>query len=345
MATITLDEVAKIAGVSKSTVSRVINNSSRVAPEVSRLVLDAMKKMGYQVPARRPGPKAAGRKGLRTGNILLLMLGMSAGEQFLGRGYPELLDGIENTTRDSGLKLIFSGIDRDGVIPAALDEDEVDGVLLFGRSNSLSEAAGARLKDIPTVGLMRGFDELSGQIDRVLYDNAMVGPMAADYLAKRGHKCVGFWNIDPLHPAFIPRLRDFTRAAPKTGLEVVSLVADHTPETFREELAQYKALSERLVAAAGKITGLFVAADYQLPQLYHTLELQGIRPGRDVDFIACDNVPFFLDHLTPPPASIDINLKLVGRRGVEQLLWRIANPTLTNRCTMLIEPVLVPARD
>jgi LacI family transcriptional regulator len=341
----TLDEVAKIAGVSKSTVSRVINNSSRVAPDVSRLVLDTMQKIGYQVPARRPGPKAIGRKGIRTGNILLLMLGMSAGEQFLGRGYPELLNGIENATRESGLKLIFSGIDRDGVIPVALDEDEVDGVLLFGHSHSLSQAAGARLKDIPTVGLMRGFDELRGQIDRVLYDNAMVGPMAADYLAKRGHKCVGFWSIDPLHPAFIPRLRDFTRVAQEIGLEVVSLVADHKPETFRQELAQYQALSERLIAAPGKITGLFVAADYQLPQLYHSLELKGMRPGKDLDFISCDNAPFFLDHLTPRPASIDINLKLVGRRGVEQLLWRMANPAICNRSHLLIEPVLVPAMD
>lgn len=345
MATMTLDEVAKVAGVSKSTVSRVINNSSRVAPEVSRLVLDAMQKMGYQVPARRPGPKAAGRKGIRTGNILLLMLGASAGEQFLGRGYPELLDGIENTTRDCGLKLIFSGIDPGGVIPAALDEDEVDGVLLFGRSTFLSEAARSRLRDIPTVGLMRGFDEIRSHIDRVLYDNAMVGPIAADYLARRGHRCVGFWSIDPLHPAFIPRLRDFTKAAQDRGLEVVPLVAEHKPETFRQELAQYQAISERLAAAPRRVTGLFVAADYQLPQLYHTLELKGIVPGKDVDFISCDNASFFLDHLAPRPASIDINLKLVGRRGVEQLLWRMANPTVSNRCSVLIEPVLAPAPD
>ena len=95
MSSSTVDEIARLAGVSKSTVSRVINNSSRVDPALAQSVLATMNRVGYRPSTRRPGPKPVSRRGVRTGNLLLLFVGhrIAAGHQWPGS--PELLRGIE----------------------------------------------------------------------------------------------------------------------------------------------------------------------------------------------------------------------------------------------------------
>ena len=70
-------DVAKEAGVSKSTVSRVINSVPGVTEGVRQNVLDAMERLGYQPSVRRPGPKPISRKGIRTGNVMMLVMGWS----------------------------------------------------------------------------------------------------------------------------------------------------------------------------------------------------------------------------------------------------------------------------
>lgn len=239
MPTATLHEVAKIAGVSKATVSRVINQSPRVAPAMAQAVHKAMESMVYQPPASRRGPKPLSRKGIRKGNLLLLLLGfpLSAGHRF--NSYPAILDGIENCTRHNGLKLLMASIEDDTALPAALNAGEADGVLLFGDTAVLTPAARAKLQDLPVVGLMRGMDALRGLIDRISYNNAAVGPIAAQHLLGRGHRRLAFFNTDPRHPAFIQRRDDFAAAAvaaAPAGAPLLALVSRQRPPDFRQEL-------------------------------------------------------------------------------------------------------------
>jgi LacI family transcriptional regulator len=338
----TLDQVAKRVGVSKATVSRVINQSPRVAPELMRSVREAMERIGYQPPRHRRGPKPKTRTGARTGNLLLLALGFPDSDPYGTQGYPFLLRGVETAVHENGLKLVLASLNRDGTLPVALDPDEVDGVLLFGKAEALSASARARVREMPAVCLMRGFDEFRGQLDRVVFDNSAVGPMAARYLAERGHQRVGFYSINPTHPAMIPRQQDFTAIAAAAGLEVIPYVSEHPFENLPQEIAGHHQLAQRLATESRRITGLFIPADYWAPYVYQALSACGIVPGRDLDIISCDNVPLFLDPLSPRPATIDINLPLVGAMAVRHLLWRIANAGMKNPVELSVEPVLVP---
>src|SRR5215831_10072941 len=105
--------VAKVAGVSKSTVSRVINNAPDVKPEVARLVLDAMRKIGYQPSPVRPGPKTSDRRGVRAGNVLLLAPGFSAAELYQLPVFPTILHGVEQEAVDAGLSLSLASLTPD----------------------------------------------------------------------------------------------------------------------------------------------------------------------------------------------------------------------------------------
>jgi DNA-binding LacI/PurR family transcriptional regulator len=340
MATMTVMEIAKLAGVSMATVSRVMNDSPRVAPAVAKTVRDAMQRAGYEARTRRT-PKRDSRTHLRTGNILLLVCGHPIDRI---AGYPALLRGIENALRDNRLKLVLASFENPSTLPIALDANQVDGVLLFGRPESITPAVWDKMKRMAAIGMLRGFDECHQRIDCVIYDNASVGPLAARYLIERGHQRLAFFNSDPSHPAMIARLHDFKMAAAETGAQVVPFVSSIRPEDVRQETAVYQSLTDRLLAESPRIPAIFVAADYQAPWLYASLEARGVSPA-EFDIICCDKTPLFLDRLVPRPASIDINLELVGYNAVQQLLWRLSHPKVINRIKTFIEPVLVPGEE
>ena len=88
-------KVANVAGVSKSTVSRVINHSGEVAPARAEAVRAAMRSMGYSPSMRRRGPKPLARRGIRTGNIAMLVMGMRPADLYRLPVLPPLLHGIE----------------------------------------------------------------------------------------------------------------------------------------------------------------------------------------------------------------------------------------------------------
>ncbi|HAI12046.1 MAG TPA: hypothetical protein DCM28_10105 [Phycisphaerales bacterium] len=337
-----LDHLAEKAGVSKATVSRVLNGSSQVTAQAKATVMKVVKETGYQLPPRRrKRQKVARTPKLRTGNILLLNVGDQPVVDLRSTGYPDLMRGVENETQTHGLKLVLASLYPDGPLPAALKTDAVDGVLLYGRNDQMSQAAMNRLKQLAVVALMRGFDSLNGPADRVLFDNAKVGPLALDYLVSRGHKHIGFYNVDPKHPAFVARLADFKARALQHQVAVTEFISPDTPTGLRAETAAFRLLINKWQKKHPQVTGFYVACDYQLPQLCTAMDGLGIEPSAKCDLIGCDNMALFLDQITPRPASIDINLELVGRRGVQQLLWRLTNQNVKNPIKVLVEPVLV----
>lgn len=338
-----ITKVAHLAGVSKSTVSRVINQSAKVAPEVVKAVQSAMAKIGYQPPLRRRGPKPLSRRGIRTGNIALLAMGMPAADFYRMPVFPSLLHGVERALAEQGLNLILANLGQSEGLPAVLATGQADGVLLWGRWDAMPDSIRARLREIPIVWIGREHSDDEGEFDHVFYNNAAVGPLACRYLLHRGHRRLAFVDVVPEHTAFAQRHRDFVAAARKAQLEVAVAAVDRSGRagTF----SSYLALVDQFTQKRATPTGMFVPTDALLPELYHALRERDITPGHDLDIVSCDNEEQFLSRLSPRPATIDINLDLVGRRGVQQLLWRMRHPEQKNRISVLIEPTLVePAR-
>jgi LacI family transcriptional regulator len=339
---ISIIDVAQMAGVSKSTVSRVINQVPGVNAEVVRNVQAAMERLGYHPSARRRGPKTISRKGIRTGNILLLVLGYKVADLYRMPVFPALLQGVEAAVREAGLYLVLAAYHPDESLPAALGGNQVDGALLFQPSAGLQPAPSAiksRFERLPTVGLMRGFDEPWPRMDRVLYNNSSVGPLAARHLLNRGHTKVAYMNIERDHPAFVERQRTFSNAMREAG----GTVSEHICARPRDQIFSDTQEFETLVKSMGanQVTGLFVPSDAQLVPLYNALERAGIQPNKNLEIVSCDNQPQVLNRLSSKPATIDINLEMVGRVGVQWLLWRLGHVDQVNRITLYVEPYIV----
>jgi LacI family transcriptional regulator, galactose operon repressor len=106
-------------------------------------------------------------------------------------------------------------------------------------------------------------------------------------------------------------------------------------ESVDSLVQQFMSLSERP-------TGIFVADDMQIALIQPALQSRGLEigPGK-TELISCNNEKPYLVGLSPKPAVIDIRVESIGRRGVEQLLWRLQHLEVPERVIATIEPFIV----
>ena len=337
----TLHTVAKAAGVSPSTVSRVINHHPRVAPETAKIVNAAIERLDFK-PALRG--RRVGRQtnetvtsSERRFSIIMLIIGHGGTE--LSPGFEGLMRGVSSAANDLGVDLAVKFCADPRRIDLPDNGAFPDGLLVHGEIPAVE--AQARLQHIPCVWLMANRERPSWG-DSVLPDNTSIGEIAADYLVGRGHRQVAICNVDWLSWSMEVRSHAFHRAAEARGAEVIVI----DPMTAgRSDMAKYNAaeVAEQLAALSHQPLGLFVAEDRQVMPLYLELRNRGLSagPDGDVDIISCNNQRAHLVGLDPVPATIDIRIETIGYRGLELLLARLRSQTHRERVRTLVDPALV----
>ena len=334
-----ISKVAKLAGVSSSTVSRVINNHPRVAPETAQSVRRAMQTLGYTPSDRRPGPKPSSRARSGVADIAFLVLGTSRNRAT--PAFQDLLRGVSMAASRHELNLIFHHVPDPNRLPPRVLDQRIDGMLLHGATPG--EETRERLRRIPTVWLMGNLRRPDWG-DQVLPDAYEIGELAARYLTGRGHQRLCYLNLDAGHWSLRMYGHAFTSAAQDLGVHVDRVEQpsdasggywhDFRPESVDTLVAQYMALSPRP-------TGIFAADDMQVAILQPALQKAGVEVGRGIDIISCNNEQPYLVGLQPRPAEIDIRVESIGRRGVDQLLWRLEHPDVPERIITTIEPMVL----
>jgi LacI family transcriptional regulator len=341
---LSIQKVAQLAGVSISTVSRVINAHPSVSPETLKSVRQAIVQLGFRPAKRRPVTTRTGTTPVRhrTATIAFLVFGTTGAAP--APAFSRLLQGVSGSVNSHGLGLVFGFASDLTQIPRTIREREVDGVLVHGELPS--PAVQARLKGLPTVWLMANRQRPTWG-DQVLPENTVVGELAAKYLLGRGHRKLAYVGTPQRAWYLGIRSLSFRTAAEEVGASVRTLLA---PERSASDLWQGDGLPEAAEALADQIaglpdgpTGLFVAEDRLLPALYGALSRRGIHAGSDLDIVSCNNEQPHLFSLQPAPATIDLRTEAIGRCGVERLLWRMEHPQ-ADRARMMIEPLLVEPR-
>src|SRR3954453_23592140 len=207
-----ISEVAKLAGVSSSTLSRVINNHPGVAPETAQNVQKAMQTLGYTPSERRPGPKPSFRSRTGAANIAFLVFGASRNRAT--PAFEDLLRGVSLGASRNDLNLVFGHVADVNHVPSRLLAQQVDGLLLHGMPPS--GEASERLRRIPTVWLM-GNRQRPEWGDQVLPDPFLIGELAATHLVGRGHRELAFLNMDAGHRQLHMYGQAFAAAAGEAG--------------------------------------------------------------------------------------------------------------------------------
>ena len=335
-------KVAKLAGVSHATVSRVINHRTDVSPETARRVRDAMEQLQYVPSAKRRGPKPKS-SGIRTGNIGMLFFGETP-TLAASPVAALVLHVIQDRLASNGFNLMLGQVSSSSGLPPIIANGQVDGLFLHG-SPPPSDIRQQLSRYSACVWLLSQRQQLGYWGDRVAPDDLQIGTTASRYLIDRGHRRIAAIHCDATHLGFSTRTQGFQAEARKADIPFFILANESATRATINDSArantQFDELIDQLVSTDGPMpTGLFIPRDALTIRMYRALRMRGIKPGRDIEIVSCDNIPA-LEGLDPRPATMDIQPEEIGRRAVEQLLWHIRDRHAPMSVTSLVEPILV----
>ncbi len=174
-----IKDIARMAGVSEATVSRVLNKTARVSRETEKKVLSAVKKSKY-----RPNKMARGLR-QKDGRLIGLLV-----PEIHHPTFSEIAAHVEHFARLQGLNLMLGGTGSNSDTESRIINDMVDrnanGIIALRVSNRSHAAEVLEKYSIPFILLDRA--ELDSSFPYVMTDNVTAGRMAARYLFDRGHR-------------------------------------------------------------------------------------------------------------------------------------------------------------
>ena len=288
---IKIKEVAQLARVAPSSVSRVLNDHPDVSAEMKERVLRAAEQLGYQpnflAQSLRTGATRTVGFVVRDISIPLFAGIVKGAEQELeSYGYSVLLT---NSLQNSALEAKHINV---------LRQRRVDGLILSLQSEASAETFNALHNvQVPMVLLDR---ELAGfPADAVLFDHASGVRQAVRALAGLGHRRVGLLVGPPETRASRDRIRGFTLACEDAGIPAGwdNIVQLGTISSEAVGRATASLLDQPLAHTA------LVAGDAQLGiALLAAMNERKLRPGRDISIVICDELELF--RLMDPPVSV-----------------------------------------
>ena len=273
---ITIRDVAERAGVSASTVSRVLNKTAQVASDKQAAVLRAVQLLGY-----RPSVVAQELARGRSRAFGVLPQGMSS--PFYGR----LMKGVEQGLRGSGYYPIFASGEQPAEESQAVElflSHRVDALILMG--GRLGDEEVVRLAErIPLVAIGRSLRGLEHRCVRV--ENRAGGYKATRHLIDLGHTRIAHLTGLPWHTDAIARRQGYEAALADAGMAFdPSLVV----EGDFEEQSGYTGI-ETLLAGGVRFTAVFTGNDQMACGAGLALLRQGLRVPHDVSIVGFDDQP------------------------------------------------------
>mgnify|MGYP003675331421 CR=1 FL=1 len=173
--------------------------------------------------------------------------------------------------------------------------------------------------------------------------------MAAEYLAKQGHKTVAVLTTEPSYSANVRRLQAFIERAEELGLTAHRVLGADVPGVSYLEIdplnSETEQLVRRLTEQTPRASGLYIPVDHFAGAFFRTLRNAGLERRKDFEVILGNYNPLIYNNLEHHPASIDINLPTLIHKVIDHLVWRVENPDSSGRIGVSVSPTLRPALD
>jgi len=302
-------DVARRAGVSQKTVSRVFNNEPYVSPELRRRVLEAAEQLGY-----RPNNAARVLASGRTRSIGVITPGTAL------YGPASLLVGIERAIRRTGYALhVVNTAEGDpaGVASAveSLLKQGVDGIVI---SEPVDDGGDPVQVEVPVLVLGAPPAFLAPHVVRTGVDAEALARAATEHLLDLGHQTVHHLAGPPRWYAARDRLAGWEAALAARGLS-------SPPAVGGDWSAASGYAAGRELAADPRVTAVFAANDDMAIGLIRALTEAGRRVPGDVSVVGYDDIPVAA-YMTPPLTTMRQPFDAVAQEGLELLLYAIEKP-------------------
>jgi LacI family transcriptional regulator len=331
---ITSFDVAKKSGVSRATVSFVLNNVSsiHISEETRKRVIDVAKELGYH-------PDSAGRK-LASGrsSTIGLVIRQNREQVYADALLPQVVLGVGQAAELQGFQIILKALDpgnRDGYMHLIL-ENHVDGIILSGPQQNDLEIIDLFNEGFPTI-LM---GQLPGsKVPFVDIDAVAGSERAVNYLIQNGHTRIAMITNAPLeYTSAQQRLTGYRNALAAANLEAdQSLLrqGNYTPASG------YAAMQE-LLAIGENPSAVFVASDVVAIGAMQAIKDARLRIPEDISIVGFDDIPL-ADFFDPPLTTIRIPSYGLGWTAAENLINMIQGKPL-EQPEVLLESELILRR-
>jgi len=323
-----MKDVARLAGVSTSTVSHVINKDRFVSEAIIEKVEAAIKTLNYA-----PSALARSLKLKQTRTIGMLITASS------NPFYSELVRGVERSCFERGYSLVLCNTEGDEQRMnrnlEMLMQKRVDGLLLLcTETHQPSLDIIRRYPSIPTV--MMDWSPFEGDSDLIQDNSLLGGDTATQYLIDKGHTRIACIT-GPLDktPARL-RLEGYREAMARSGLTVP---ADYEVIADFEFGGGFDAM-QKLLAHATPPDAVFIGNDAMAVGAYQALYQAGLHIPEDMAIVGYDDIEL-ARYMTPPLTTIHQPKDELGELAIDVLINRMAEPELTQQRLQLTPELMV----
>lgn len=329
----TIEDVAKAAGVSITTVSRVINSNYPVKKETKERVQRVIDSMNY-----RPNPLARGLINKKTNTIGVEIPGMT------NMFFTEVLQGIETDIKRRGYDIFVTSTEGDASMEKnctrKLTEKLVDGIIVIDpqtenmKSGYFEKAA----SQMPFV-FVNGYHE-NINANFVISSEEKGTRQALESIISCGHTKIAFLRGGTSHSYELKEsiYREFMKSIKEEPIIIFAEegnsidVVENTSKKIQELSKKYN---------YGKdITAFFACNDLMAVGIMNGLNALGISVPKDVSIVGFDNI--ILSQMTVPKlTTVDQNMRLLGKRAAEMIMNLIDTKLLYNNWKY-VDTFLVP---
>jgi len=339
MVKMTMADVAREAGVSKSTVSQYLNGRYEYMSSTTKdKIAVAIQALDY-----RPNVLARSLKQKRTFTIGVIVANM------LHQFSLEVCRGIESYCREQGISVILCNTDED---EAREQEDlellrakQVDGVIAFPSGQLKPLYQKLVQEGFPLVFVDRKLEGV--QVNRVVVDNEQAAYTATEHLIKNGHQQIAMLTAPLSISTRVERVQGYTRAMREKLPQITPMILSDEVRQLRHQLSTW-ADQQKLP------TAMIAGNDLVLLEILAFLKDHQLQIPQDMALIVFDNIPF-AELLTPTLSTIVQPSHDMGRQAAEMLIASISAestrqepPAIQEKqfnCTLMIRESSAPLID
>jgi len=304
---VTSQDVANLAGVSRTTVSFVLNDvkSFNISSETRQRVRDAAESLNYIPDASAQA--LASRRAKAIGLVMTRSPHHIATDAFL----PQIIGGLMEVIKDNKLRLLIEYVEAEHQDRAYLElarAKHIDGMLLL--TPRIDDAGLKKLEqvDIPTVlmGHLEGSNLCSVDVD-----NQLAAQQGVQYLLDLGHTqiaCIS--NAPPSYAASPERVLGYKNALVSAGIppdDELIRYADFDPQSGYEQM-------KSLLESGKKFTAIFVASDNVAIGVKAALREAGMQIPEDISLVGFDDIPW-AQYADPPLTTVHLQAQELARRA------------------------------
>lgn len=296
---VTREDVAKLAGVSGTTVSYVLNNTKQVTPEVRQRVWDAAKQLNYH-----PSLLARGLATRETKHIAIIVKNLQ------NPYYTAIQEGIQTiAAREGYIVSVLSAHESPVADMNILLSRGIDGVIIAS-----SSAGGFKELLKPNAPMAVVSEEQSV----TFYRNAVF--RMVEVFKQLGHRRIAFLSGLPMQNPTHYRYQNFRDALQEYGMETdPALFIDGTGST--DEQSGYSA-ADALLRSGVSFTGVFAVNDLMAIGAMKRFWQAGLRIPEDVSIVGCDGINTS-EFTTPPLSTLQCHAETIGAALMYQLLEKM----------------------